>query len=204
VFWSPIFGENSEREIEPLFHCTNPTAPDILDAFVTKVAHRIHCDGGYNQTLRALNDRMVQSYAISSVPAFYVQGVRTSLARLKRENQGEVVASVNGVHLDWPRYKELKIDEYPKYRNLALILAKDDTLDTERLIKNYRPQYIFSNNQWDQLCKIVSTDYCNGQSQSHTKPTQLYQELLALLGIDDGNSSFLISTSGKLRKLKHF
>ncbi|NHN37644.1 hypothetical protein G8764_10095 [Pseudomaricurvus alcaniphilus] len=210
VFWAPIFGERSESTIRPLFHCQRPTSDEILHRFAVRgdiegaTAKRsgqaAQCGDKYDHALRELNDRVVASYPIHGVPAFFVQGVQTSLASVYRPPlvPGKFV---NGVALDWTRYEAARVAAFTRPTSVALVLPASFTPAQAGLIDQYRPSYIFSAGNWRDICTSIQVSGCGDQAGLEQNQKS-YLELMALLGLQEQqDASYLIAADGRVRIL---
>lgn len=200
VFWSPIFGDRSEKIITPLFKCENPTSLQVLEAFVNKNEKQLQCELPYNQYLRELNDEMVENYKINSVPSYYVQGVRTSLSRLITERRADVT-DVNGVKINWARYHAQKISNGQAVNNMALIISNDSIKYVQNFVNKFRPKYLFVNGYSGKFCEFTLSEGCKDSANLNRSSKQAYLEIISLFGIEDYNDSFLISNSGEFKTL---
>lgn len=200
VFWAPIFGQRSEEIIQPLFNCTHPTDDKILHQLVSSrdTALDLDCGTYYRSELRRLNDDVVNSYSINAVPAFFIQGVRTSLARVYRAEQ-KPGKYVNGVALDWDRYELSKVVAKGRLTSQAMILPAILTEKIFQLIDQYRPSYLFSAGNWLEICEKVVVSACSN-SDALAKNQQAYLELVALLDLQEQKSKVLIiANDGQVR-----
>jgi hypothetical protein len=201
VFWSPIFGDRSERAIEPLFTCVKPSSDALLHSLLNGTRDQVlerDCAGGeYDQNLREVNNRMVDSYQINSVPSFYLQGTRTSISRVYNPN-GASGQAVNGVALKWARYENSKVIDNTITNYLAVILPSRFTQNQSELVSTYRPAYIFSDENWSEICKTINVVGCSGQPQTVNRKS--YRELMALLGLESQEDyAYLIANDGSVR-----
>ena len=208
VYWAPIFGQRSEDAIRPFFRCGQPTGRAVLQNMINTPAAGLaqlnpNCEGELDTANRAINDAMVSSYPINGVPAFFLQGVPVTLSQIETVIT-EPAGYVNGVAIDWRRYKESRIGQKLPSISLAIIfpVQRDSSLDMQ-LLSQYRPEYLFSLNDWEALCEALSATACaNGKDAQRIQAHQ-FREITALLGIDDEPGEvYLISQDGKLSSVQ--
>ena len=126
---------------------------------------------------------MVQAYAINSVPSFYLQGYRTSLAALKQAPILSLPSLVQGVALPWDRYQDVEMQGNTTTESAAILFPPEtEKSDMLNALAQYKPRYVFSADNWDVLCSVLHLKACK---ESATARTQIayYQELVALLGV---------------------
>lgn len=181
IFWAPIFGERSEQAMSAIFRCETPSNESHVTQYLgAKGAQRGFdvCEGKYNQRLRDINDQMVDSYEVKSVPSFYVQGVRTSFAQVSRLKI-EPPKRLNGVVINWNRYQSLKNGNSSSANHgLALIIPK--ALEHRAFQQDFPAAYLFS--------------------ETDSASAVYYHEIVELLGLKR-QSAYYISYSGKVSEL---
>ena len=69
VFWSPILGNTSARQVESFFHCDQPMGDEVIEAVINR--QQVSCGDEFNDELWALNDGMVKEYEPKSVPQYW-------------------------------------------------------------------------------------------------------------------------------------
>lgn len=207
VYWAPIFGQRSEDAIRPFFRCEYPTGREVISSLLvtlgsSAVKAPFACDGELDDSRRAVNDAMVASYPINGVPAFFLQGVQTSLAQIQAVPV-EPARYINGVAMDWQRYEESRIEQNTPRGSLAIILPEQQNSSVNlQLVKRYRPEYIFSRSDWQALCDALSASACVIGEDAQRARLQQYNEMVALLGIDtQSGEPFLLTLEGKLQSI---
>ena len=213
VYWAPVFGARSEQQVAPLFDCEKPTASYILHSFVKSAAVQgVKCEGPYGPQRRALNDAMVAHYQVDAVPAFYMQGTRTSLVQIMASQSQPVQAvpsSIHGVSIDWSRYSRAKIMERVHSRHLAMILPSHiDLTQAQQLIEQHRPEYLFGVvNHRVALCEQIAGMHCEDDQQAADIQRRQLQEIELLLGLktDDNNNGdklagYIVTQSGHMNQ----
>lgn len=102
LFWYPIFGESSETRVAEILRCGAPVGSKVIDAVIEGVSPQ--CAAAKNAQQFTLNQKMYQAYAPPGVPAYYLGGVKVTLAELTAWRQ-TLTAIKSSVQLDWPRYR---------------------------------------------------------------------------------------------------
>jgi hypothetical protein len=148
VFWSPILGSTSQRQVDTFFKCEHPMGDNVISAVVAR--KQVSCDNDYNQELRTLNDEMVKIYDPRSVPQYWYGNELTWISRLKlattNEQRLKALAQRSTMRVPWDRYKEFlinksetndkapsqqssKVDTQAKHKaNLAIVANRNLTL----------------------------------------------------------------------------
>lgn len=207
VYWAPVFGQRSEDIIKSFFRCEQPAGRAVLRSLLnTAGAGAIQsppqCDGNFDESMRAINDAMVSNYPINGVPAYFLQGVPVSLAQIQTVLV-EPARHINGVAIDWQRYKESRIDKTSPSSSLAIIFPeqKNPYLNLQ-LLEQYRPEYFFSLYGWEALCDALSASACARGEEVHRARSFQYNEITALLGVDNhSGETYLLSRDGRLSSL---
>ena len=204
VFWSPILGPRSQQAVQPYFECARPTSPQILAAMLIKSAGtKLACEGKGTKKSRDINDALVASYNINAVPAFYLQGKLTSYSLLVSANS-RPARIVNDVVIDWDRYRDSELLQQYTYHASAIFLPlNDDSRQLHSLISKYKPRYVFTNGNWDALCKDQPIRVCQQGSLADLKAQRnSSEEFLSLLGLKETNNTvFLISNTGVINEV---
>jgi hypothetical protein len=111
VFWSPILGSTSQRQVDTFFKCEHPLGDNVIKAVVNRT--QVSCDNEANAELRAINDEMVKIYDPRSVPQYWYGNKLTWISRLKLSstNQQRVLALAerSALRVPWERYEEFRI-----------------------------------------------------------------------------------------------
>ena len=139
LFWAPILGDQSKREVEAIFRCSRPVSRHVLESVSAKT--RPHCKGELNSRLLNLDFQVADNYKISAVPAYFMQGKQVSVARILGASHGK--SPINGVHVPWSRYVAMKDHHLTQFKTTALILASGAEEQANRLIEENRPEYVF-------------------------------------------------------------
>jgi hypothetical protein len=209
IYWAPVFGQRSEEAIRPFFLCEQPTGRAVLNNLVVtsespSVGTSVACKAGMVQTdisdlRRATNDEMVASYPINGVPAFFLQGVQVALSQIQTKD-AEPARYINGVAIDWRRYRESMVDQNSPSNSLAIIFPEHQTLDLGlQLIEQYRPEYLFSHHDWQAICKAQPAIVCASGVDIQRARSRQYNEIAALLGLDvRSGETFLLTREGRL------
>jgi thiol-disulfide isomerase/thioredoxin len=212
VYWAPVFGQRSEEAIRPFFLCEQPTGRAVLNNLVVASVSSsgrasLACEEdvsetGFSDERRATNDEMVASYPINGVPAFFLQGVQVSLSQIQTTHK-EPARYINGVAIDWRRYKESRIDWNRAGDSLAIITPEHQTLDLSlQLVEKYRPEYFFSHKDWQAICEALSATACGGGVDLQRARSRQYNEIAALLGVDNrAGETVLLTRGGRLTYL---
>jgi len=140
LFWAPILGPESVARVDEIFRCSAPAAPDVLEAVAAKRAPA--CEGAHDDATAALNAAMVSAYDIQSVPAYALQGTFVSEAYLVASRRR--YPPVQGVVVDWARYRPQEVRGRTEARTLALIVPSRFVSEVERLDREQRPQFVFA------------------------------------------------------------
>lgn len=209
VYWAPVFGQRSEEAIRPFFLCEQPVGREVLNNLVASsvspsVSTPLPCEEvvgeeGLSDARRATNDEMVASYPINGVPAFFLQGVQVALSQILTTHM-EPARYINGVAIDWRRYKESRIDRNSQGDNLAIIFPEHQSLDLSlQMVEQYRPEYFFSHNDWQAICEALSATDCAGGADIRRARSRHYKEIAALLGVDNrSGETILLTRQGRL------
>jgi hypothetical protein len=206
VYWAPIFGQRSEDTVRPFFRCEKPTAATLLHSLTLSGASEgdtpVTCEGAYSDSLRAINDEMVASYPINGVPAYFLQGVPTSLSSVQATQTGPP-KYVNGVAINWQRYKESKIEDGSPGGSLAVITSKNSNVPINRqLLEKYHPEYLFSANDRAAACDASLPEACAAAEELRAAQSRQYSEIVALLGVyTDSGQIYLLSKEGSLTSI---
>lgn len=113
LFWAPILGLDSRNRVEQFFRCSNPVGSEVRQAVA---AHkRPQCRGEVSPLL-SLNREVVELFKPWAVPSYYLDGNRTSLARLRVPGSratadssfGFAASPIGRVVVDWERYNEFR------------------------------------------------------------------------------------------------
>jgi hypothetical protein len=110
MFWAPILGSSSKKQVEDIFECEKPSGEEVILSVINR--SNITCKKatpGVNR-LKALNREVVENYNPQSVPSYYFGGQKvwlSTLNRFKKMNDAET----KPIKLDWIRYQELKLDQ---------------------------------------------------------------------------------------------
>ena len=203
IFWYPIFGQRSEKIVDPLFQCDHPTSAEILQSLMLADGRTPtqHCGKEMRSQLREINDAVASSYPINGVPSFFVQGRRSSLAQVYSP-VSEPAKYVNGVAIDWNRYQGTRIQDEKAPLTMALIFVHGFSDREAKLVRQYRPVYVFSGADWDGICQQLKAKGCD--SPESRERNRLYSlELNALLGLDSPpEHNYLIAAGGQMRRIE--
>lgn len=200
VFWAPVFGEKSEKSIQPYFQCDKPTSRRLLDSIIDSHQPTAPCSGNYNETLRSANDVMVGGYDINYVPAFYLQGRRVSFTDIASKTNTTTPQPVNGVNVDWRRYKASGLDQDQKSEYQAIIIPASSNTPVDLLIEKYQPNYIFLDQKFIQRCDgITDNNGCSILTTYLFNSGLYFIEIMALLDLKDQVvAPYLINKAGKV------
>lgn len=112
VFWSPILGATSQRQVDTFFKCEHPMGENVINSVIAR--KQISCDKEYNHELRTLNDEMVKVYDPRSVPQYWYGNELTWISRLKlattNEQRLKALAQRSTMRVPWDRYNEFLIN----------------------------------------------------------------------------------------------
>jgi hypothetical protein len=206
VYWAPVFGQRSEEAVSPFFQCKQPAGRAVLNSLIItpRATAPTVCDGDFIDaslmgSTRAINDEMVASYPINGVPAFFLQGVQVAFSQILTTPAGPA-RYINGVSIDWRRYEESRIDWNTAGDSLAIIFPEHQNPEVSlRLMEQYRPEYIFSHNDWQALCDALTATNCGGGVEIQHARSRHYNEVVALLGVDKASGeTFLLTKEGRL------
>ena len=179
---------------------TNLVATSVSPSFRAPVACEEYVsETGLGNQRRATNDEMVASYPINGVPAFFLQGVQVALSQIQTIHT-EPARYINGVAIDWRRYKESMIYRSSPGDSLAIIFPEHQALDLSlQLLEQYQPEYFFSHNNWQALCEALSATACGSGVDIQRARSRQYNEIAALLGLDvRSGETFLLTREGRL------
>lgn len=178
LFWAPIFGQRSDFSINEIFRCENKVDKSIREVVVARKSPG--CAGDIDGDELAVNLAMVNAYRINSVPAYYFQGARVSLDELLMRQMEH--PPIDGVAVDWDRYRDAKIRRRPESHSIALLLDDDKEELLQVLDEKLLPQFVFT--------------------KSDPSTQQSYEELRLLLGLDGGEAgSFIVTRDGRVVEL---
>jgi len=92
------------------------------------------------------------------------------------------------------------VDQNSPTNSLAIIFPEHQTLDLGlQLIEQYRPEYLFSHNDWQEICKAQSAIFCASGADTQRARSRQYNEIAALLGLDvRSGEAFLLTREGRL------
>ena len=203
VYWAPIFGQRSVDSISPFFRCEQPTGRSVLQGLINTAGAGLtlpapNCEGELDISNRAVNDEMVSGYPINGVPAYFLQGVPVTLSQIQAVIP-EYAGYVNGVAIDWLRYKESRVDLNVPSSSLAIIFPEHGMSDLDlQSFRQYRPEYLFTLNDWKALCDALSAATCADGKDAQRLQSQQFREITALLGVDHPDKVYLVSSDGKL------
>jgi glutaredoxin len=110
MFWAPILGKSSERQVDSIFQCEQPVGEEVILAVVNREEITCKKSTRNSDQLTQLNKEIVDNYSPQSVPSYYFGGQKvwlSTLNRFKKVNK----AAFNSITLDWKRYQTLKIDQ---------------------------------------------------------------------------------------------
>lgn len=182
-FWSPILGDRSKQKVTEIFKCGDP----ISDQIFTLVEQRqdIECSGDIDTAFKALNDEMVEQYDVDAVPAFYLLGRRVSLSYLMQPRSQ--ISVINGVRVDWSRYRALQAADFGLASSFALVLPINEQLIYGEIIEKYRPGLVLPlaslQDGWHaEHCRASVKEFCSEEFVAAHK--RQLQELVLLLGVE--------------------
>lgn len=132
MFWAPILGESSERQVDSIFQCEKPVGEEVILAVVNR--DKITCKKSQlnSDKLTQLNKEIVDNYNPQSVPSYYFGGQKvwlSTLNRFKKVNKTDY----NSITLDWERYQTLKLDQNGHQGLANAIVFLPETSDKEAL-----------------------------------------------------------------------
>ncbi|MDP2560624.1 thioredoxin fold domain-containing protein [Psychrobium sp. 1_MG-2023] len=143
VFWAPILGERSKQRVDDIFQCRSPVNKRILDAMMVRKSP--NCDRPINHKLKALNQRVVDNYNIFAVPSIFISGKQVSLAQLMKESNKR--PAVNGVQVNWKRFKLMQQDANHEAKTLALLIPNNHPQVPAQVVDSYKPEFVFLANK---------------------------------------------------------
>lgn len=149
IFWSPILGSTSERQVESFFKCSEPMGNEIIHAVANR--QQVHCDGEFNETLWNINSEMVQDYAPKSVPQYWLGDQKVWVTQLHltltHEQRIQRIAQDSQLALPWKRYAQHLASSYVSDKlHLAIVTAKDDraSLELQKKLGDKYNLYVFN------------------------------------------------------------
>jgi hypothetical protein len=99
------------------------------------------------------------------------------------------------VAIDWRRYKESRIDLDGQGGSLAIIFPEHQAPDLSlQLLEQYRPEYFFSHNDWQAICRAQSATVCASGVDIQRARSRQYNEISTLLGLDVGSGETIVLT----------
>jgi glutaredoxin len=180
MFWAPILGRSSQRQVEDIFECEKPSGSEVILSVINR--SNIVCKKSESGTknLKELNKEIVENYNPQSVPAYYFGGQKiglSSLNRFKQTNENEA----KPIKLNWQRYQILKLDqnEHQGLANAIVFVSNDKNIITlqNQLKTDYRYNWYIA-------------EYCIDCS---TLPTnKMSQELALLFNIEQKGDLVLV------------
>jgi|GEM_PF-1455765 len=139
VFWAPILGERSVKRVDDIFQCTSPVGKKIFTAMLARKSP--NCHHPINAKLKKLNQYVVNNYNINAVPSIFMQGKQVSLAQLLKESSRR--PAINGVHVNWKRFKLMQQNSNEEAKNLALLIPDSYQEKLTSVIDFYKPEFVF-------------------------------------------------------------
>lgn len=190
MFWYPIFGERSERRIEEIFRCASPTSQQVINAVI---AHQSpSCGGSAKKHLMALNRRIYEAYAAPGVPAYYLGGVKVSMAQV-RASHLSVSSLETSVHIDWQRYDLHRLNiGTSKLANVLLMLPElsSKTSELMALLRKHSTYdwYLFSDGYSEDYYKICEGLVGKCKPETIKQYLLMSEEIKLLFGWDSAQS----------------
>ncbi|WP_412972479.1 hypothetical protein [Glaciecola sp. MF2-115] len=135
VFWAPILGTTSQRQVDTFFKCEHPLGDKVISAVLTR--KQVSCEHESNEVLRSLNDEMVHVYDPRSVPQYWYGNEKTWISRLKlattNQQRIQALAQRSAVKIPWNRYEEFRVEKevdskLEEKANLAIVANRQVSL----------------------------------------------------------------------------
>ena len=209
LFWYPIFGERSDKRVADIFQCSSPVSTQVISAVIA--GKNPGCDGIQNENLTLLNRKMYEAYSPLGVPAYYMGGVKVSVAELKAWHKS-VAAITSSVALDWSRYNINRLDASTGSLSKAILLLPSKYKKVKSLMPMLKTNtdydwYLFHDGQRSAYKKTCQ--YLVGKCESQTLDQYVVttQEIELLYDLKAISSPALI-LNGKIltdvEKIKYF
>jgi hypothetical protein len=95
------------------------------------------------------------------------------------------------------------IDRHSPSGSLAIIFPEHQNPDLSlKLLEQYRPDYVFSLNDWQALCEALSPTACGSGTDIQRARSRQYNEIAALLGVDNrSGETFMLTREGRLTRI---
>ncbi|GGW96898.1 thioredoxin fold domain-containing protein [Alteromonas halophila] len=139
LFWSPILGDRSQRDVNVFFYCDSPASPQVIEAVTERRSP--DCDGQFNSDLAKRNDAFVAQYNPTSVPQYWFGGQRVGIGQLKLSmstaQQVALLAESSTVQIPWHRYPSAVIrTPFQDRYNIGIVLNHSLGDDLQRVLLN--------------------------------------------------------------------
>ncbi|WP_143870910.1 thioredoxin fold domain-containing protein [Catenovulum sediminis] len=198
LFWAPILGNRSQQRVTQFFKCDRPVSESIMQAVVQ--GNSPACNQPIQQNLMQQNNDYLDAYQINSVPSFYLQGQKVSLAQLLKYQQSES-ATILGVKPDWTRFNHMQQLPAWQSKNLLLFIAEKDINKADELLNQYQPEYLITSVQVLQKHpKLLGCNHNKDACFSKRIKTYHQQKALFMLMFGDKldlSQSLLFAHNGK-------
>ena len=180
MFWAPILGSSSKRQVEGILECEKPSGSEVIISVINR--SNIVCTKSKPGTtnIKELNKEIVANYNPQSVPSYYFGGQKVRLStlnRFKTINKTET----KSIKLDWKRYQKLKLDQngHQGLANAIVFFSEKENMKTleEKLKKDYRYNWYIA-------------EYCTDCSSLPT--SKMSNELALLFNIDHKDELVLV------------
>jgi len=143
MFWAPILGSSSKRQVEAIFDCEKPSGDEVILSVINR--EKIKCTKAEkgNNKLKALNNEIVENYNPQSVPSYYFGGQKVRLSTL---NRFKVInkTETQSIKLDWKRYQKLKLDQNGHQGLANAIIFVSDKKNTTPLQDKLKSDYRYN------------------------------------------------------------
>jgi len=194
LFWYPIFGERSDNRVSEIFQCASPVSDQVINSVIKGESPA--CTNAVDKNLMLTDRKFYEAYSPQGVPAYYMGGVKVSVAELKAWHKSLAVVAPS-VKLDWSRYKINRVDINSSNLSKVMVILPHNYQNKDLLVSALKANakfewYWFEDDKGDEYKNSCHELVGKCGAQVLNQYVNTTQEIKLLYGLEDISKVILI------------